>query len=1021
MIAFLHGLSKVSLGSAALAQLAESGVDTPEEAALIFSGPQFFIALLSGLILTFGFHLLLTNLSVAAGMSYVGHSSPSKSSSDGKSGSSNRKIGVAFGLWTLITVSLALFVACLLAVKLSLYSSPLLGAITGLVIWGTYFCMLFWVSSTTVGSLIGSIVKTATSSFQTLVGTASTAIGARSAGNQLVETAEATAAAVRKEITAGWDGEDIKDTLQDYLSTVTSPSLDTQDLEAEFERLIRESDLDMLSDRDTLNQVDREMFEKLVSDRTDLSRQESRRIADRLYRRWRKSVGSMPANDPMAEIIDYLKTAQPAQLMSSELGDRLDQFLAEYRKRSSPQGKTFLKQGLSTLVATVLGRSDLSDLNAETVTQKLQQVRQQVENVVPDSQDRYSVVRTDVENYLLNIQSWQMQPQRMKAEFLDVIYDPEADPVIMRRELRPLNKADFSEILASRGLFTQSEIERVSSQLEEVRQQVLAELSERYRIKAAKDLQVQIYTFLQRAAREDLLSDAGTDTFRSLLEDPEATPEELGERFSPFGYEAFRQSLSARSDMSDEETQQVASRFERVMNAVQSDAEGLQSAAKARIENQQQALEDYLRRTGKTELDPDDIKADVKMLLHEPDEGMQRVRQRLARFDRTTLVKLLGQRNDLSEPEIDRILLKVESAWYQAVNAPAALTEKAKLKYDEATTALEDYLRNTGKPELNPTGIKRDLELLLSRPEIGLKAMQHRLSEVDRDTLVQLLSQRDDLSDTEVNQIIDDVLETIRDVLKFPQRAARRTKDKVLSFETAFEDYLRNTNRDSLNPEGIKRDLRILLSDPRLGADRLQTRVAQIDRDTVVALIAQRQDMSKEEAAAVVDRVMEVRNQIIAQIRNIQEQVKSMIRGILARVRNYLNSLGRPELNYYGIKRDLRQLFDDPQAGFESLRVRLGQIDRGTVIALLSSQEGISESDADGLVRQVEEVRDGALHRAEKLERAVENRLAELRHQAQERVEETRETAEAAAWWIFGTATISAISAAVAGSLAALG
>jgi hypothetical protein len=35
-------------------------------------------------------------------------------------------------------------------------------------------------------------------------------------------------------------------------------------------------------------------------------------------------------------------------------------------------------------------------------------------------------------------------------------------------------------------------------------------------------------------------------------------------------------------------------------------------------------------------------------------------------------------------------------------------------------------------------------------------------------------------------------------------------------------------------------------------------------------------------------------------------------------------------------------------------------------------------------------------------------------------VEDTRKTAEAAAWWIFATAAVSAISAAVAGSLAAV-
>ena len=65
-------------------------------------------------------------------------------------------------------------------------------------------------------------------------GAATAAVGARSAGNQIVETAEATAAAVRKEITAAWDGTDIGDSLRDYLMTLRSPSLDTSDLEAEF-------------------------------------------------------------------------------------------------------------------------------------------------------------------------------------------------------------------------------------------------------------------------------------------------------------------------------------------------------------------------------------------------------------------------------------------------------------------------------------------------------------------------------------------------------------------------------------------------------------------------------------------------------------------------------------------------------------------------------------------------------------------------------------------------------------------
>jgi hypothetical protein len=242
-----------------LGQLAQPGIDTPEEAALIFSGPQFFIALLSGLVLAFGFQLLLTNLSLAAGISYVGHSSSSNSKSSG--GPSMKRISLAVGFWTLITVSLALFFACWLAVKLSLYNSGLLGAITGLVIWGTYFSLLFWFSSTTVGSLMGSVVRTATASFNSLVGTATAAFGAKAASNQIFETAEAVAATVRKEIAHGLNDTDLMESIQDYIATVRSPQLDTDDLEQAFQDLIKDSNLSNLGDAAVLDQVDRSAFE----------------------------------------------------------------------------------------------------------------------------------------------------------------------------------------------------------------------------------------------------------------------------------------------------------------------------------------------------------------------------------------------------------------------------------------------------------------------------------------------------------------------------------------------------------------------------------------------------------------------------------------------------------------------------------------------------------------------------------------------------------------------------------------
>ena len=101
----------------------ERDLEAVQDASFVFNGPQFFAALVAGVVLAFAFQLLFTNLGIAAGISMAGGSSSSSSSShdhhdSGGLGSTIKKVGMAVGLGTLISVSLALFIASFLAVKL---------------------------------------------------------------------------------------------------------------------------------------------------------------------------------------------------------------------------------------------------------------------------------------------------------------------------------------------------------------------------------------------------------------------------------------------------------------------------------------------------------------------------------------------------------------------------------------------------------------------------------------------------------------------------------------------------------------------------------------------------------------------------------------------------------------------------------------------------------------------------------------------------------------------------------------
>lgn len=1017
-----------------------SGINTKEDAALAFSGPQFFVALVAGVVLAFAFQLLLTNLGVALGISMAGGSSSDSDKEPDSLGGTIRKIGFALGLGTLVSVTIALFFASLFAVKLSLIQSGGLGAIIGLTIWATYFSLLVWFSSTTVGSLIGSIVNTATSGLQAIVGTAAAAIGGGAASRQIVATAEAAAGAMRREFTSAIDPVSIRENLEDYIQALRPPELDLKAIRSEFENLLNDPNLKQIAGTDNLRNIDRQTFVDLVSSRTDLSKKDVNRLADQLEGAWKNTVNQLPPQrDAMGELVDYLKSATSEQLIGKDFSQRLDDLVGELRQRrqskeqdQKPAGPVAqaMTLGVNSLIGLVMGRTDLSDFDVEKVVGQLKKVKDQVGDQTSKiaaqvSNDTsalpYSTVRADVENYLLDTPSWKMKRETIEREFRDVLYDPEADPGTVADELEQLNRSDFADLLQQKGMFTQEKIRETSNWLEAIRLEVLNEARAAQERGRSLSLYREVEQYLLTTPTEDLTPEKIQLNFKPILEDSDADYGPLSARLSQFDHETFARILSQRSDITPARAEVIINDLIYARDRALRESQELQEAAKAQIEAQWLKVQSLLRDTGKAELNPDHIERELKMLLDNPQAGLAALRARASRFDRDTLVQLLNQRSDLSEEQINHTLDRIERNWTRISHTPQKIAGKAKDQYDQTMSSIADYLRSTGKAELNPEGIQRDLTTLLDNPKAGAMALRGRLARVDRDTLVKLLSQRQDLSEEQVNQIIDQVQSTIRSIVKAPRRFASRTQRQVEDFQNTLADYLRSTGKEELNPESIKRDVQLLLHDPRAGVSSLSDRLSHFDRDTLVALLSQREDISEADVNRIVDQVLGVRDQVVGQIQHLQQSIQAVIDRTFAKIRNYLNSLDRPELNYDGIKADMRQLFDDPQAGFEAMRDRLSQFDRDTLIALLSSREDISEAQANRIVEQIERTRNSVLQRAERIQLEAQRRLEEVKHQAQRQAEETRKAAATAAWWLFGTASVSAVASAIAGAIGVAG
>jgi ElaB/YqjD/DUF883 family membrane-anchored ribosome-binding protein len=286
---------------------------------------------------------------------------------------------------------------------------------------------------------------------------------------------------------------------------------------------------------------------------------------------------------------------------------------------------------------------------------------------------------------------------------------------------------------------------------------------------------------------------------------------------------------------------------------------------------------------------------------------------------------------------------------------------------------------------------------------------------------VKLLTQQGDLTEEQVNKTVDQLQSSIRAIIKAPRRLANRVQKQAVEFEENLEAYLSNTQKEELNPEGIKRDLKLLLQHPNAGLESLGDRLEQFDRETFVALLSQREDISAEEANRIADQVTSTFHSLTEQIQKVQRTFQTAISTLFDKVRDYLNSLERPELSYEGIQQDFKKVFDDPQAGFEALGDRLEQFDRETLVAVLRSREDISEADANLIITKIEETKDNVTHQAQQIQKEVQKRFQALKYRAQQQVLETQRVAAVAAWWLFGTALTSLAASAIAGMIAVNG
>ncbi len=363
---------------------------------------------------------------------------------------------------------------------------------------------------------------------------------------------------------------------------------------------------------------------------------------------------------------------------------------------------------------------------------------------------------------------------------------------------------------------------------------------------------------------------------------------------------------------------------------------------------------------------------------------------------------------------------------------------------------LENYLDRMQAREPDYDRMRKELAGLLDDVELREVADRGSNGEVIKKTFLDVASQHSGFSKAHVaklSEVFDQVKGIAQSGGSTPDKAMRAfdsftpgREEDTQRLREKLGEYLRRSGRQEVSPEALQRDLEVMIHAPGSTPEVLRNRLSQLDRNTLVALVAahpdipqQRADQLVHYAEKAIETIMEKFGSTQAAPNSRQDAIRS--NGPSAnnspetdasgwkgrfedKLRHYFDGLQRPELNYTRLQRDFEHILQDPAATFGILKSRLSRMDCDTLLALLSSRENVSKEDAERMMRIIEEARNSVLRKGESVEQVVASRLAQVEAVALSKAEHVRKAAATAAWWLFASAAASEVAAAVGGALA---
>ncbi|NCJ06394.1 hypothetical protein GS597_07690 [Synechococcales cyanobacterium C] len=338
-------------------------------------------------------------------------------------------------------------------------------------------------------------------------------------------------------------------------------------------------------------------------------------------------------------------------------------------------------------------------------------------------------------------------------------------------------------------------------------------------------------------------------------------------------------------------------------------------------------------------------------------EGKDWVKSRLAALD---VPQLLSQALNQALAQVDLSDWDLEQLWQQVLpTEPSQVAENKSLTYLE----VADYLQQAHTWTLHPEVLETEFPALLYDPEADPQWIAEQLVGLSRDTYVELLQGRGDLTDTQIDSLADVLSELQASVQdRLPPGDSPPQSADVTALSEPLINYLRYTNLNKLSEAGVAQKVEDLKAEFALKD------LPPLALEPLAAILKRRQGLSRRR-----------RQSLLTQLE--QSWAADTAAPQTHPITAALPTIDWSAITLEDLKPDLLKLFEDPSQGVSVVGQRIAQLDWEPLVKQLQNQ--VDPDQARQVTQWLQQRVAIALRQSRRWLRGARHNLSEVQTQLQ--------------------------------------